>query len=83
MPLPADLTESALAEWLRAIYDATAGGGRRSTYHCDPVLAAQARAVRSLVEAKVRDAVFICNSDPDCDTIHESNEIVVQVMGAP
>lgn len=77
MPLPADLTESALAEWLRD--NATPGNRSLLKRDWEPV----ARAVRSLVEAKVRDAVFICNSDPDCDTIHESNEIVVQVMGAP
>ena len=85
VPMPRDLSEEAVAEWLWRIFseDVHPGfvspwdeqvGWRRTSHE------RTARAVRSLVEQKVREAVFAARDDAD-ETEGHVNAIVARVLG--
>ncbi len=74
MPLPADLTESALAEWLRD--NATPGNRSLLKRDWEPV----ARAVRELVAERVAEAVRICRRRDATMGDDTAESIVAAVM---
>jgi hypothetical protein len=79
--MPDGLTQESVAAWLASIYNATAGDGRKTTYHCDPVLSAQAIAVLALVASKVREAVEAADEYKHPMMGYEVDETVARVMG--
>lgn len=89
-PLPASLADDDLAKWLHAIYISTLSE-YGSAHEVGPEDIAQARAVRALVEAKVREAIDAdrdearVNPKVDGWIIYDAtpDEIVSHVLGAP
>ena len=74
VPMPRDLSEEAVAEWVTRVYFGDAVGGP------DEGDRAIARAVRALLREKVREAVFAARDDAD-ETDGHVNAIVARVLG--
>lgn len=82
--MPRDLTEEAVAKWLGSVFIGT----RYETRSSKQAVAAQARAVLALVEAKVREGVahprerVVAQSCGCCSDVVEitPDEIVARVM---
>lgn len=82
VPMPRDLSEEAVAEWLRAVYFADAGRSPSWAHF-------MARAVRALLREKVREAVdakhdaaSICDKgDGWIEYDKTDDEIVSRVLG--
>lgn len=77
MPLPPDCSVASLAAWLDKHSPVYLGG---------PIMASMARAVRALVEEKVREAVSEASAiyvHPDASGPYAVDLIVSRVLGAP
>lgn len=66
-----ELVERVVSQ-LRALYDKHAGYGRRSTYHCEPVLAAQAAWVLALAERAAREQALSDGFERDDEGAQEA-----------